>query len=310
LEASPYRASPRAPRGRGSAPPHGATANRRHLDDLLARHYPKQSRQPHDLPDVGISSTATSRRTVGGAPGASALAEYHRRRQLELDAWRTQLPAHLALVVCTFIVSWFIGWLVTGPLPNSLVWAPATGWALSRCRFRASAGTRTWKTGARGERATARRLRPLEQRGWIVLHDLPIPESTANVDHIAIGPGGVFVIDSKRWKGYAWVDGNGHAWRGSYTLQPTLETLWWETAQIAQHLQLPVTCPVRAVICLHRASTLAGGIYADGIAIATARDVQAVLETQSGVLMHDQIAIVAEQIQARFPAATCPSLGT
>jgi Nuclease-related domain len=40
-------------------------------------------------------------------------------------------------------------------------------------------------------------LAALERQGWAVLHDLAVPRSRANIDHLVIGPGGVFVIDSK-----------------------------------------------------------------------------------------------------------------
>lgn len=35
----------------------------------------------------------------------------------------------------------------------------------------------------------------------VVLHDRAIPGSRANIDHIVIAPSGVWVIDSKRYKG-------------------------------------------------------------------------------------------------------------
>ena len=35
------------------------------------------------------------------------------------------------------------------------------------------------------------------------------------------------MIDSKRWKGYVWVDSAGHARRGRYSIQPAIDTLWW-----------------------------------------------------------------------------------
>ena len=37
--------------------------------------------------------------------------------------------------------------------------------------------------------------------GIVVLHDRRIPRSRANIDHIAIAPSGVWVIDTKRYKG-------------------------------------------------------------------------------------------------------------
>ena len=61
-----------------------------------------------------------------------------------------------------------------------------------------------WQYGAWGEQATAKVLRELEREGWIVLHDLPA--GRGNVDHIAIGPGGVFLLDSKRLAGSVTVD--------------------------------------------------------------------------------------------------------
>lgn len=64
-----------------------------------------------------------------------------------------------------------------------------------------------WQSGAWGEQATAKALAPLEKAGWIVLHDLEA--GRGNVDHIAVGPGGVFLLDSKRLGGSVHVDNNG-----------------------------------------------------------------------------------------------------
>lgn len=47
---------------------------------------------------------------------------------------------------------------------------------------------------------TARALAALSAEGWVVLHDRLAP-SGGNVDHVAIGPGGVVVIDAKNWSG-------------------------------------------------------------------------------------------------------------
>jgi hypothetical protein len=60
---------------------------------------------------------------------------------------------------------------------------------------------KVWARGAEGERRVARRLNELIAEGVIVLHDRRIPGSRANIDHIAIAPTGVHVIDSKRYQG-------------------------------------------------------------------------------------------------------------
>lgn len=58
-----------------------------------------------------------------------------------------------------------------------------------------------FEKGADGEAATAATLRDLPPE-WGVLHDRRWPlRRLANIDHIVIGPGGIFVIDSKNWSG-------------------------------------------------------------------------------------------------------------
>ncbi len=59
--------------------------------------------------------------------------------------------------------------------------------------------TRAWATGAEGEVVLGRRLDAAV--GVRVLHDRRVPGSKANIDHLAIGPRGVFVIDAKHYKG-------------------------------------------------------------------------------------------------------------
>lgn len=55
-----------------------------------------------------------------------------------------------------------------------------------------------WSKGAEGEQATADALAPLAAAGWRILHDLRAPDG-GNIDHLAVGPPGVAVIDTKNW---------------------------------------------------------------------------------------------------------------
>jgi hypothetical protein len=52
-----------------------------------------------------------------------------------------------------------------------------------------------WRVGAAGEQAVARKLDKLSNRGWHVLHS--INTSAGDIDHLAIGPHGVYVINTK-----------------------------------------------------------------------------------------------------------------
>jgi len=61
--------------------------------------------------------------------------------------------------------------------------------------------TKSWVRGAIGEERLGARLNALASDGLAVLHDRRIPGSKANIDHIAITPSGIWVIDAKRYKG-------------------------------------------------------------------------------------------------------------
>lgn len=60
--------------------------------------------------------------------------------------------------------------------------------------------TEAWQRGAIGEEVLGERLKDLPAE-FRVLHDRRIPGTRANIDHVVIGPGGVWVIDAKRYKG-------------------------------------------------------------------------------------------------------------
>lgn len=59
--------------------------------------------------------------------------------------------------------------------------------------------TTAWKSGAAGERQLGDKLKSLGDK-IIALHDRQVPKSRANIDHVVIGPAGVYVIDAKRYK--------------------------------------------------------------------------------------------------------------
>ncbi len=58
--------------------------------------------------------------------------------------------------------------------------------------------TKAWERGALGEEQLARRLTELPD-SFRVLHDRRIRGTRANIDHLAVGPTGVWVIDAKRY---------------------------------------------------------------------------------------------------------------
>lgn len=61
--------------------------------------------------------------------------------------------------------------------------------------------TTAWNTGALGEERLGNRLNKLASDRLRVLHDRRIPGSRANIDHLAVTPTGVYVIDAKKYAG-------------------------------------------------------------------------------------------------------------
>ena len=66
--------------------------------------------------------------------------------------------------------------------------------------FDAHTGERTWRAAAKGEREVGRRLRKLEP-GWLVVHSVPLGEDRSDIDHLVIGPAGVFTLNTKNLLG-------------------------------------------------------------------------------------------------------------
>ncbi|MGH3025630.1 MAG: nuclease-related domain-containing protein [Gaiellaceae bacterium] len=65
-----------------------------------------------------------------------------------------------------------------------------------------------WQRGAWGEQSTAKALKTLRRREWLVRHDLATGYANANRDHIAVGPA-VYLLDSKLLKDEVWLDQAG-----------------------------------------------------------------------------------------------------
>ena len=61
--------------------------------------------------------------------------------------------------------------------------------------------TKAWDTGAIGEERLGQKLNELASDTLRILHDRRIPGTRANIDHIAVTPTGVHVIDPKRYAG-------------------------------------------------------------------------------------------------------------
>jgi hypothetical protein len=133
------------------------------------------SRTSHetDRYELTAGEAAPSAEVAGveaGQAGASALREYERRRKQREDRARQRLGV--------------------------------LGVALARITDEPQS-TDAWQKGGEGEAEAARRLeQQLATTSVKLLHDRRVPgHGAANIDHLAVGPGGVTVIDTKNYRG-------------------------------------------------------------------------------------------------------------
>jgi Nuclease-related domain len=222
-------------------------------------------------------------------PGYSALAEA-RRRLATAPGWEWHVAGALGLT--------FAAGLLAGRLtPWSLVLLPVLlvvlGAGLTVTTARRRALVASWRQGAKGERQTAKLLAKLEQDGWRVFHDLAIPGSRANVDHLAIGPGGVWIIDSKLWGRQVRWDPR-HGWmHGQSAITPELNITRWEVAEVeqalvdslnaaARHLDPPGGIDVHLAWCVHGEPLPGGKLIVDGETIVNPRHLLSLLRAGRG----------------------------
>jgi len=261
-----------------------------------------------DDPDELLAGTSADRPVVAvrvrasvGQPGGSAQATWRRARAAEWAAWTRNLPWRMAATLGIGAGGGVLGSLLAPRLGLAAagVAAIVAGWAL---RFRPRPDALAWRQGAAGERRTARLLGPLERHGWAVLHDLAVPGSRANIDHLVIGPGGVFVIDSKQYRGRLQLDSSGRLWHGRHPLAPSLRTVSFEADQAAQVLPDPGVAVV-PIVAVHGAEVPWGKVVTDGVPVVAARRLPGMLRQLPTVLGPERVTDLAGQARVRFRAA-------
>jgi hypothetical protein len=174
--------------------------------------------------------------------------------------------------------------------------AVLVGW---RLRFRPSDHARSWLRGGQGERHTARLLDRLTRDGYVVFHDLAVPGSDANMDHLVMGRSGVVVLDTKQWTGVVCQGGDGLVWHNHYRLDRTLETVRWEADMVGRLLNTGAA----ALLCVHGAHIQGGGLHAQGVAIVPAQLLRSALGDDR-VLSDADVELLATAARRRLrPAA-------
>jgi len=216
---------------------------------------------------------------------------------VRLRIWRFRVIVVIVVgVAFTIIANWQVG----------LSLAIVAGIIDTVYRSRTAADIAAGGSAAAAQRRTRRQLTRMRRAGYLALNARPIPNSREVIDHLVVGPTGVYAIDSERWHRRVPIRTyNGkQLWHGPENKKPRLEHAKWEAAQASERLSTAVgfDVPVRAAMAIYGPKIPWG--------IATIRDVDVFTGTDLGKYlrrrgrMRGLPRLTREQVQAVYNAAS------
>jgi hypothetical protein len=155
----------------------------------------------------------------------------------------------------------------------------------------------SWWLGAVGERAVGLELALLPPE-WAVLHSIPVGTGGTDIDHLVIGPGGVFVLNTKAHRGANVRVGEVGVQVGGSPLLPYQRDLQHRTDRVQRALaadlgSLPVVQPLLVFVEPNRLRR----VGPQGVASCTAAELVPTLLAAPAVLSPDLVAAVVARAE-------------
>ena len=257
--------------------------------------------------------------------GESARREYERRRLRDRETRRRNFPRSLILVALTpFAVYWAVqagAWALNEWLLSSMfgqygvtgrrevidastadifgkLLAVAATFRMAIDAWGARPTTESWRKGAEGEVKTGNALGRLPGN-YVVLHDLRMPGSSANIDHLVIGPTGVFTVETKNYTSDVIVR-RGVARHAGRPMDGVVE----QANRQAEAVRSVLGCAVRAIVCLQGGQVRLDGWFAkpivDGVRLCSGRRLVEVITRQDREVSPEEVSRLATAAEQRL----------
>lgn len=156
-----------------------------------------------------------------------------------------------------------------------------------------------WFSGALGELAVGRELSRLDpDKGWVVLHSVPIGTRDSDIDHVVIAPAGVFTVNTKHHSGQRVSAGRSQIFVSGQA-KPYIRNSVFEAERASKRLTEAVGFPVtaRPVLAFVDEKELAGKRDLSGVHIVNAAGLVRWLKKQPALLSTDAAAAVTRAAQ-------------
>jgi len=244
---------------------------------------------------------------AASAAGASARAEFERKSNKHRERRRASQPRHRATAATGAALS--VAIMLYSPMWGLVAILIVLVYAMRIMLIPDNA--MSWAIGANGEAATARVLEPLKSEGFVILHDRKIPGSSANIDHIVIGPPGVAIVETKSYSRRVRIRGD-EVYVGGYlktgqTVQEAIREALAVTVALADDLERR-SLKVRPILCIHRADLPFLGASPQGVLIVDGRGLVKTLRAAPQRLSAQDVQVLARLANDRLrPAAAPPS---
>lgn len=125
---------------------------------------------------------------------------------------------------------------------------------------RKESSVEAWRKPSVAERKTERQLRGMEKAGYRALHARAVPRddegvSDGQIDHLVIGPTGVYAVDSEKWDKRLPVRAMSHRklFLGPFNKKERLDEARWEAEQASRLIsgQLGYDVPVQPSLAIY-----------------------------------------------------------
>ncbi len=150
-------------------------------------------------------------------------------------------------------------------------------------------GSLPWYLGAEGEMTVGAILAHLPQ-DWATFHALPIGKDSADIDHLVVGPGGIFTINTNHLAGKR-ISVGKHSMRVGDEDMPHLSNAEFEASRVTLLLRerMPLLPPVQPVIALVEPKQISIDGKPDKVKVIDARQLPRWLSGLSVVLAEPEL---------------------